>query len=128
MRTIAEQPRVAPRGRGWPNWVRLLEKRLINHAPMEAVAYRLCLLRGRRNWRYPPADHPSLRWNGRRRLDGVFSLVPFEPPIVPVTDVYRILFYDFRGAELITPPAFTAGVDLYPMPARKIEIFDGEAE
>lgn len=107
-----------------PAWVRDLEMRLVRHAPAEAIGYRLGLIHGRKVWYYPPRARASLRHDGSLRLQAHFSLVPFEAPIVPVADLYGVLFYDLRGRELPAPPALAGGVEALPL--RLIRIEDGD--
>jgi len=87
---------------------------LLAHAPAQAARYLLGLteLGADIIW-YPIVNS---RTGKIRRFDGSysqstsFSLRPFEPPRVPRSTIYVILFFDRFGQQLETPHALSGGV------------------
>lgn len=112
--------------RNAPRWLQQFEDLLMQHAPGSATGYRLALIRGRVLWWYPPATRESVRADAPPRIDSQFSLVPFERPIVPTTDLYGVRFFDSLGRRLRTPAALLAGVEARRL--RRIKIEDGDHE
>lgn len=110
-----------------PRWAERLRDLLVIQSPIDAIAYRLALIRGREVWWYPPRNRASVRVVGPPRQSAYFALVPeFEAPIVPTTDLYGVVFYDARGRLLRTPASLLAGVEAKRL--RRIRVEDGEQD
>lgn len=87
---------------------------LLTHAPAQATRYLLGLTElGPDIIWYPRVASrtgKSRRFDGSYSPSASFSLRPFEPPRVPRSTIYLIIFFDRFDQQLETPHALSAGV------------------
>jgi len=65
--------------------------------------YRCAIVISGQRWLYPDPGRATLRFDYWERQSPGFSIKPFEPPIVPVTGQYEILYFDELGNRLNAP-------------------------
>lgn len=89
-----------------------------------AYWYRLAFRHEGTAWLYPRTQAPSLRFDGLWRATPGFRIRPYEPPVIPIRELYHIALSTESGARVPLPAGDGGPSEIEP--CRPLQIEDGE--